>query len=304
MFQCSRRAGRISLWALSSTCELAFGFSPCPNDTFAFWAAVSGALGPRDVRLKIGAIADIESLNQRAVLGKGERLSVTKLSLPALAAVTDDYAVLSAGAALGFGCGPLVVGRGDAPEIASLEDLRGRRIATPGRNTTARLLFQIFAPEQCELVDTGFDQVMPMVAAGECDAGLIIHECRFTYPQLGLVELADLGQLWEERFGLPLPLGVIAMQREFGRALFDEVADILRESVEHARQCPEAPRAFVREHAQELDDAVCDQHIGLYVNDFSVELGEAGRGAIDALLQTGRQAGLLPEGAGPWWRSR
>lgn len=304
MFQCSRRLGPIRLWALSSTCELAFGFSPCPNDTFAFWAAVSGALAPGDVQLEIGAIADIESLNQRAVRGGDSRLPVTKLSLPALSAVTDDYAVLSAGAALGFGCGPLVVSRRDAPEISTLEDLGGRRIATPGRNTTARLLFQIFAPNSCELIDTGFEQVMPMVAAGECDAGLIIHECRFTYPQMGLLELADLGQLWEDRFGLPLPLGVIAMQRAQGRERFDEVARVLRASVAFARQHPEAPREFIRQHAQELDDAVCDQHIGLYVNDFSVDLGETGCRAIDTLLQTGRQAGLLPDGAGPWWGDR
>lgn len=283
---------------------LRFGFSPCPNDAFAFWAAVHGEVAVPGVRLEVSAIADIEALNRRAVDRLEPPLAVTKLSLPALAQVTDRYAVLPAGAALGFGCGPLVVRRGEDDGLATLARLAGRRVAIPGRNTTAFLLFSMFAPRDCQFVETRFEQVMPMVARGECDAGLVIHESRFTYAQHGLVALADVGQLWERRTGLPLPLGVIAMRRDLPRALFDRTGELLRASVELARQRPEAPREFVRKLAQELDDSVCDRHIGLYVNEFTVDLGDAGRAAIDALLAVAREQGLLAAGRSPWWEGR
>ena len=285
----------------SAARELLFGFSPCPNDAFAFWAAVHGRVQVPGVRLQVGAIADIEALNRRAIECTEPPLAVTKLSLPALARVAHRYAVLPAGAALGFGCGPLVVRRGEDDGIATLQQLAGRRIAIPGRNTTAFLLFALFAPRDCSFVEARFEQVMPMVARGDCDAGLVIHEGRFTYAQHGLVALADLGVLWEQRTGAPLPLGVIALRRDLGRQCYDGAAALLAASVELARRQPEAPRGFVRELAQELDDAVCDRHVALYVNDFTVDLGERGRRAIDALLAAGRGAGLLDGGASPWW---
>lgn len=286
---------------LSSARELAFGFSPCPNDAFAFWAAVHGAVTEPGLRLLASAVEDIEALNRRAVDRVWPPLAVTKLSLPALARVADRYAVLPAGAALGRGCGPLVVRRGEDDGLATLAHLAGKRVAIPGANTTAFLLFSLFAPRDCRFVATRFEQVMPMVARGECDAGLIIHESRFTYPQHGLLALADLGALWEARTGLPLPLGVIAMRRDLGREAFARCGALLAASVRFARAHPEAPRAFVRELAQELDDAVCDRHIALYVNDFTVDLGDAGVQAIDALLAHGRHQGLLPAGGSPWW---
>ncbi len=215
--------------------ELLFGFSPCPNDAFAFWAAVHGRVAVPGVRLKVGAIADIETLNRRAIDRREPPFAVTKLSLPALAQVAHLYAVLPAGAALGFGCGPLVVRRGEDDGFATLDRLAGRRVAIPGRHTTAFLLFALFAPRDCQFVETRFEQIMPMVARGECDAGVIIHEGRFTYPQHGLIALADLGQLWERRTGLPLPLGVIAMRRDFGRRLFEQVGALLRASILLAR---------------------------------------------------------------------
>lgn len=274
-----------------------FGFSPCPNDTFAFWAAVHGAIaGPCQFEAELG---DIETLNERAVLGK-DRLPVTKLSLPALARCIDHYAVLSSGAALGFGCGPLVVCR---DQRFRLEDLKGARVAVPGLHTTAFLLMSSLLPKAKDVVAMRFDEIMPAVASGACDAGLIIHESRFTYAQHGLRELADLGDLWQRETNGPLPLGIIAARRDLGAELLVSIEQALRDSVRLARREPERPRAWIREHAQEMTDDVCDRHIALYVNNFSEDLGDVGRRAIDELLRRGRDAGLLPPGGSAYFRS-
>lgn len=272
--------------------RLPFGLSPCPNDTFAFWAALHGEVPRRAVALE-PAFGDIETLNERA-LG-ADPLPVTKLSLPALARAAERYRVVGSGAALGFGCGPLVVVRAGSP-LRSLAELAGARVAIPGRHTTAFLLLTSFAPPPREVVSMRFEQVMPAVAAGECDAGLVIHESRFTYRDHGLRELADLGVVWEGATGGPLPLGVIAARRDLPPAIVAEVATQLRASVELGRRAPDRPRAFVRAHAQELADDVCDRHIALYVNDFSVDLGDRGRAAVRELLARGRANGLLPAG--------
>jgi 1,4-dihydroxy-6-naphthoate synthase len=277
--------------------RLQFGFSPCPNDTFAFWAVAHGAVEMPDLVLE-PVLADVETLNQRAVAGV-EPLPVTKLSLPALARAADRYAVLPAGAALGFGCGPLVVCRADAP-LRDLGDLATARVAIPGRLTTAFLLLATFAPPPRECVAMPFDRVMAAVAGGDCDAGLLIHEGRFTYQQHGLRALADLGAEWERATDGPLPLGVIAARRDLDAATFRAVGTQLRRSVAIARAEPARPQAYVRAHAQELADDVCARHIGLYVNDFTEDLGAVGRRAIDALLQRGRACGLLPAGLAPF----
>lgn len=271
---------------------LRFGFSPCPNDTFAFWAAVHGEVDGGALLEPV--MADIEALNERAVRGD-DPLEVTKLSLPALARCVDDYAVLGSGAALGFGVGPLVVARD--PEL-SLERLADARVAVPGRHTTAFLLMSSLLPAPREVVAMRFDEVMPAVESGACDAGLVIHESRFTFGAHGLRELCDLGVLWEQETGGPLPLGVIAARRDLDPAVHDAVERSLRASVRFARAHPERPRPWIRSHAQEMADDVCDRHIALYVNDFSVDLGDVGRGAVDELLRRGRAAGLLPAGRG------
>ncbi len=271
---------------------LRFGFSPCPNDTFAFWAAVHGEVDGGTPLEPV--IADIEALNERAVRGD-DPLEVTKLSLPALARCVDDYAVLGSGAALGFGVGPLVVARD--PEL-SLERLADARVAVPGRHTTAFLLMSSLLPAPREVVAMRFDDIMPAVESGACDAGLVIHESRFTFGAHGLRELCDLGVLWEQETGGPLPLGVIAARRDLDPAVHDAVERSLRASVRFARAHPERARPWIRSHAQEMADDVCDRHIALYVNDFSVELGAVGRGAVDELLRRGRAAGLLPAGRG------
>lgn len=276
--------------------DLSFGFSPCPNDTFAFWAAVHGRVPTPGFALR-PVMLDIEALNRRAVEGP-DPLPLTKLSLPAMAAVADRYAALPAGAALGFGCGPLVVVRPGGAR--SLSELRRRQVAIPGRHTTAFLLFAMFAGLDCEFVVRRFDQIMPAVERGEVDAGLVIHESRFTYQQHGLVALADLGELWEGDTGGPLPLAVIAARRELPGELVRDLGAALRASIELARSQPELPRSFVRQHSQELDDRVCDRHIALYVNAFSVDLGERGRRAVDELLRRGRALGLLADGGSVW----
>ncbi|MBL8728348.1 MAG: 1,4-dihydroxy-6-naphthoate synthase [Planctomycetes bacterium] len=277
--------------------RLGFGFSPCPNDTFAFWAAVHGVEAVGDLALD-PVLADIETLNQRAIAG-ADALPVTKLSLPALARVVDRYAVLPAGAALGFGCGPLVVCRDDAA-LQRLDDLATARVAIPGRFTTAFLLLSSFAPPPRECVAMPFDRVMPAVASGACDAGLVIHEGRFTHAAHGLRALADLGVLWERTTDGPLPLGVIAARRDLDAGVVRDLGELLRRSVAAARRAPELPRAYVRAHAQELATEVCDRHIALYVNDFTEALGDRGRRAIEALLARGRNSGLLPAGPSPF----
>ncbi|MBA3545612.1 MAG: 1,4-dihydroxy-6-naphthoate synthase [Nannocystis sp.] len=278
---------------------LAIGFSPCPNDTFMFHALVAGEVPGLRVR---PWLADIEALNLRA-LGD-DPLPVTKLSVHALAHVRERYTVLASGAALGRGCGPLVVSRpqssiaGDPAE--ALQRLRGRRVAIPGRYTTAYLLLRALAPELTQVVPMRFEAIMPAVAAGEVDAGLIIHESRFTFATYGLVQVADLGALWEVQSGLPLPLGVIAVQRSLGAEVASALEAGILGSILAARARPEAAWPYILAHAQEMNAEVCRQHIALYVNDFSLALGDEGRAAIDALLARGEAAGLLPAGPAVW----
>jgi 1,4-dihydroxy-6-naphthoate synthase len=279
------------------------GFSSCPNDTFMFHGLISGDVVVSGLSFE-SAIADIEALNLRA-LEPRRALPVTKLSASALAHVSDRYTVLAAGAALGRGCGPLVVRRADDSSVQSLADLRGRSVAIPGHYTTAHLLLRTFYSEAVgeaplDVRIMRFEQIMPAVADGRVDAGLIIHESRFTYPAHGLVELADLGVLRERSTGLPIPLGMICAARTLEPAIIDAIEDGLRRSVELAFAEPERSRAWIREHAQELDPEVCRRHIELYVNDFSIALGDEGRAAIDELLARGRASGFLPRGPSPW----
>lgn len=235
---------------------------------------------------------DIEALNRRAEGPLAETLDFTKISVSTLGRVSDRYTLLDAGAALGRGCGPLVVRRAaDGP--GTLRDLHGQRVAVPGLGTTAYLLLRMFAPSELQPVPMRFDEIMPAVAQGIVDAGLVIHESRFTYPSHKLVELADLGVCWEQETGLPLPLGVIVGRASLDASTRQRVSEALRTSVEDAWRAPEAPWSFVREHAQELDDDVCRRHIALYVNAFSASLGDEGRRAIDALLNRARAGGWL-----------
>lgn len=260
---------------------LTLGFSPCPNDTFIFDAWVNGRLPPADARLAPPVeveLADVEALNRRAVAGT---IDVTKLSFHAFFRVADRYVMLPSGAALGRGVGPLVVARDPQAGLTG-------RVATPGGLTTANLLLDLWRPAGLERVELRYDAILPAVAAGEVDAGLIIHESRFTYPAYGLHEVVDLGAWWEAESGLPLPLGGIAARRDLGDAVLGRLARTVRASLDAARRDPDASAAYVARHAQEIDPEVRRRHIELYVNDFSVDLGAEGRAAIDALQGAAR----------------
>lgn len=260
--------------------SLDFGFSPCPNDTFAFHALVAGLVGePLVVR---PVMDDIEQLNQRARRGE---LPLTKLSLGVLASLDGAYVPLRAGAALGRGVGPLVVAR----EPMTLAEAAAGPIAIPGRDTTASLLLRLSAgPSLGEVVELRYDEVLAAVERGEVAAGLIIHESRFTYADHGLVRIADLGEWWEGETGMPLPLATICTRADVDPELRELAERGLRDSVLHAFQHPDASASFVREHAQELSPDVCRRHIELYVNEFTVDLGDEGARAIDALLAAAR----------------
>jgi 1,4-dihydroxy-6-naphthoate synthase len=260
---------------------LSLAISPCPNDTFVFSAWVHGQVpGPAvDV-----TFADIDVCNQNA-----RSFDVVKVSYAALPELLDDYALLPCGGALGHGVGPLVLARSEG------QLLDGATIAVPGEKTTAYLLLRLWR-KGFDVVVMPFEQIMPAVRDGVVDAGLVIHESRFTYPSYGLVCLQDLGTWWEDDTGLPIPLGAIVARRSLdARAL----AATVRASVEHAWASPQASAAFVAAHSQEMDPAVCQQHIDLYVNAFTADLGEAGYAAVEALFSRAVAEGLVPPLRGP-----
>jgi 1,4-dihydroxy-6-naphthoate synthase len=277
--------------------ELTLGFSSCPNDTFIFDAMVHGRVDT-GARFRV-VMEDVEALNRRALAGR-DGLAVTKLSMAAAGRVLERYALLRSGAALGRGCGPLVVVPARSG-VTGLADLRGRTVAIPGEGTTAALLLRMFAPEAVTLVPARFDENMPAVVAGTCDAGVIIHESRFTFPAFGLRAVADLGQCWESDTGLPLPLGVIAASRALHAASVERIEAAIRASVRHAWNHPEDCADYVRVHAQEMDPEVCERHIALYVNAFSDDIGEQGSRAVELLFARGRSLGVLPAFSGPIW---
>jgi len=254
---------------------LTFGFTPCPNDAFAFHALVHGLVpAPFEVE---PVLLDIEELNQRAADGE---LQLSKLSFGAAAAAGDRYRLLRSGAALGHGVGPLVVAR----EPHSLEEAAAGRIAVPGRETTAFLLLRLAAPELGDVVELRYDGILDAVVAGDVDAGLIIHESRFTYADHGLVAVADLGEWWETETGLPVPLAGIFARSDLEPELAAEAEAAIRASVEYAFAHPEASQDYVRSLSHEMSDEVCAAHIALYVNASSVDVGDEGMAAIDRLL--------------------
>ena len=266
--------------------ELSLGFSPCPNDTYIFHALIHGLVKCPGFSFR-ERLEDVETLNQLALSGA---LDISKVSYHLLGHIRDRYALLTAGGALGRGCGPLLVSRA----AITPETLAGKSIAVPGRYTTACLLLQLFNPALSNLIFMPFHEIMPAIAAGRVDAGVIIHESRFTYQTFGLHCLMDLGAWWEQTTGHPIPLGGIAIRRELGSKTAALVNNALRASIEYARQHPNAALPYIRAHSQEMSDEVCAAHISLYVNDFSLELGPAGEAAVAELFSRAEQAGVLP----------
>jgi len=255
--------------------ELTFGYSPCPNDTFAFHALAHG-LVETSFRVR-PVLLDIEELNRRAHEGA---FDLTKLSVGAFAAVGARYRLLSSGAALGHGVGPLVVAR----TARTLGEAVAGRLAIPGQETTAYRLLRLASAPTGEVLEMRYDRILGAVERGEVDAGLIIHESRFTYAEHGLVKVADLGEWWEGETSLPVPLAGICARADLAEVIAAEAERAIRASVQHAFDHPEASRAYVRAHAQEMSDAVCDQHIALYVNRHSLDIGDEGRRAIERLV--------------------
>ncbi|MCL4103778.1 UNVERIFIED_CONTAM: hypothetical protein GTU68_029095 [Idotea baltica] len=233
---------------------------------------------------------DILHLNRRAMAAE---LDVVKVSYNTYGHIRSNYELLHSGSAMGKGCGPLLIARSPlSREKVRSGDLK---IAIPGKNTTANLLLSYFAPDQHNREEMLFHEVMPAVVQGECDAGVIIHENRFTYQDLGLCCVQDLGAFWEEQTQLPIPLGGICAKRSLGNEKVQTINRVLKRSVEYAFAHPEASQEFVKFHAQEMDPQVSLAHINLYVNEFSRDLGAEGLKAVDKLLEVGTSMGLYKE---------
>ena len=266
--------------------NLTLGFSPCPNDTFMFYPLLHGLVDTGGYNF-LERLEDVETLNRLAIQGT---LDVTKVSYATLGHIREEYALLRAGSALGRGCGPLLVAR----EQLDPAELQGKTIAVPGRYTTAQLLLRLYDPGLTDFLELPFHEIMDAVMSGRADAGVIIHESRFTYQDCGLHQLVDLGQWWEGETGLPIPLGGIVARRSLGAVTIRSIERALAAGVAYARNNPQAAVQYIREHAQEMSAEVCSAHIGLYVNDFSQVLGDEGEQAIAELLHRAEAAGIIP----------
>lgn len=270
---------------MASDFELTLGFSPCPNDTFIFHALVQACVPCDGYRLAV-QLHDVETLNR---MSASEVLDVTKLSVFAWLKQQSSYRLMESGAALGYGCGPLVV---TAPGPKPAQFARWR-IVLPGQDTTAHLLLRLWAPEAHDRRFVPYDRIFDQLRLGQADAGVIIHENRFTYEKLGFELVVDLGAWWEQQTGLPIPLGVIAAHKRIGSADRRALETAIRASIGYARQFPDASLAYIRRHAQEMDAPVLRKHVATYVNDFSLKLGAQGHAAIDRLESMARQKGVL-----------
>jgi len=265
---------------------LSLGFSPCPNDTFIFDAMAHGKVEPEGLDFKV-TMADVAELNKMAF---AKTLDITKISFHAFAHLTQHYALLNSGSALGMNCGPLLISK----NARSFEEVDDLKIAIPGKYTTANLLLSIAAPNACKKIEVLFSQIEDRILTGEFDAGLIIHENRFTYEGRGLKKIVDLGEYWHARTRMPIPLGGIVVRRTLAEEVKGKIDRVLRRSVEYALARPESGMEFVKAHAREMEDAVIRKHIGLYVNEHTQDLGERGRGAIQTLFRLARKKGIVP----------
>lgn len=276
--------------------KLRLGLSPCPNDTFIFHALLHGLVDTGGVTFE-PVIEDVESLNER--MQRGE-LEVTKASFAAFAHARDGYAALRTGAALGRGNGPLVVARRPMKPF----ELGDCRVLLPGALTTAALLFHGFHPECDDTPSRRYDAILPALLHEEAEAGVVIHELRFTYRERGLHLVEDLGERFEGTTGAPIPLGGVFARRDLAPSLAADVERWVGESLAAARRDPSASREYVRRHAQELDDGVTAAHIALYVNEYSADLGDEGADAVRRLLLLAEKAGRAPACAKPLFVGR
>lgn len=258
--------------------KITLGFSTCPNDTFIFDAMVHHKIDTQGLDFEV-VLADVAQLNHWALVGK---LDVTKLSFNAFTQCLDKYVLLDSGAALGRNCGPILIKKPNIVLSAKSS------IAIPGENTTANMLLKLAFPTYKNKEEFLFSEIQEKVLNDEVDAGLIIHENRFTYQEKGLEKVMDLGSFWENRTGLPIPLGGIVATKKFTKERQKQIESILRKSVEYAFANPKSSAEYVKCHAQEMDTKVIDAHINLYVNDFSISLGKEGKSAVKKVFEENR----------------
>ena len=268
--------------------KLSLGFSPCPNDCFMFDAIVNHRIDTEGLEFAVH-LADVEALNDAALAGQAQ---ITKLSYHAYAYCTERYVLLDAGSALGRNCGPLLISK---RELSREEAAEGRlRIAIPGKYTTANFLLGLAFPRAQNKHELVFSEIEAALLRDDYDAGLIIHENRFTYEAKGLKKIIDLGEFWERETGAPIPLGGIVISRLLPEEVKRRVNRVVRQSVEYAFANRAASLPFVRAHAQEMSEEVMYKHIDLYVNDYSVDLGQEGRRAVELLFDKANATGIIP----------
>ena len=266
--------------------KLTLGFSPCPNDTFIFDAMLHGKVDTEGLEFQ-PVIADVEELNQKAF---AKALDITKLSYHAFAFLRKDYALLDAGSALGNNVGPLLIAKAPMKEAA----INNARIAIPGKYTTANFLLSLAYPGAKNKTEMLFSDIEEAVLTEKMDAGLIIHENRFTYQDKGLIKIKDLGEFWESTTRMPIPLGGIVANRALGPEVLEAANRVMARSVAFDLDHPEEPRAFVRKHAQEMEEEVMYKHIHLYVNDYTRSLGIKGKEAVQLLFDIAMAKGVIP----------
>jgi 1,4-dihydroxy-6-naphthoate synthase len=282
--------------------SLDIGYSPCPNDTFIFYAMIHGKLDTRGVKYN-EVLLDVETLNQKTL---NAELDMSKVSYHAYGHLREQYCLLRAGGALGRGCGPLVVSKNSY----TMEELQDKKIAIPGKLTTAYLLLQLYnsnfssqqsskSDQLSSIVVMPFHKIMESIARGEVDAGVIIHESRFTYSSYGLREIMDLGDWWEKETGFPIPLGGIIAKRSLGDDVHKIINRTIRQSISYAFNNRTEPLSYIKEHSQELSDDVINQHINLYVNDYSIDVNNEGERAITELFTRAEGAGIIPASTHP-----
>lgn len=265
--------------------RIKIGYSPCPNDCFIFDALVHGKIDTGKYFFE-PVLEDVETLNRWAM---EEKLPLTKLSYHAFGYVRDKYALLRSGSALGFNCGPILISNKEIKD--PLNEIKS--IAIPGKLTTANFLLSIAYPQLQNKRTMLFSEIEEAVLGGEVDAGLIIHESRFTYEQKGLKKVCDLGEYWDSLIHAPIPLGGIVASRKLPAEVRKEIGELVKQSVSFAFANPEASMPYVRSHAQEMSEEVMKKHIQLYVNDYSVDLGEIGIRAVELLFQKAAEVGLI-----------
>jgi 1,4-dihydroxy-6-naphthoate synthase len=267
--------------------KLTLGFSSCPNDTFVFDAMVHGKVDTEGLEFDF-FLADVEELNRRALASE---VDITKISYHAYAYVANSYLILDSGSALGHKNGPLLISK----RSIKPDELSGARIAIPGKYTTANLLFSIAWPEAINKIEYLFSDIEKALLEEEVDAGLIIHETRFTYQKRGLQKIADMGEYWERLTGMPIPLGSIVVKRSIPEDMAMKVNRVLKRSIEYAYADSFASHDFVSNNAKEMDSSVIDKHIKLFVNEFTTYLGPEGRKAIESLFAIAQEKKVIPE---------